>query len=79
MNAEMIMTLLSVTGTLIGSISAICISNKLVIYRLEQLEKRLESLYPLSERITAAEQMMKDYREKLDLVYERMLDHTGET
>ncbi len=78
MTIETTITLLSVIGTLLGSLSAICISNKLVIYRLEQLEKRLESLYPLSERLTASEQMLKSYQEKLDLVYEHFLSQSGD-
>lgn len=37
-----LIALLSLVGTIIGSVSGVLISNKLVNYRIEQLEKKLD-------------------------------------
>ena len=41
MSNEVLIALLSLVGTIVGSGSGILISNKLVNYRIEQLEKKL--------------------------------------
>lgn len=43
MNAEIIISLVSLLGTLAGSLGGILVSSKLTNYRIEQLEKRLIS------------------------------------
>ena len=42
MQPEVIVGLLSLCGTLIGSIAGIIASNKLTLYRIEQLEKKVD-------------------------------------
>lgn len=51
--------ILSLLGTLIGSMSGILISNKLVMWRLEQLEKRVESHNSVVERTVMLERDIK--------------------
>ncbi|MBQ8975772.1 MAG: hypothetical protein IJ072_08650 [Oscillospiraceae bacterium] len=59
MQVEILIALLSLLGTLIGSISGIFISNKMVNFRLEALEKRVEKLCLLSERVAVVERDVK--------------------
>ncbi len=47
--------MLALAGTLIGSFSGILVSNKLVNFRLEQLEKKVEKHNSIIERIAMAE------------------------
>lgn len=50
MSTELIIGLLSLAGTAIGSIAGILTANKLVLYRIEQLEKKVEKHNNLIER-----------------------------
>lgn len=49
-------TLLSLAGTLAGSLLGILATNRLTVYRLSQLEKKVEKHNSLSERMTTVEQ-----------------------
>ena len=69
MNSETIVALLSLAGTLIGSLSGILVANKLVNYRLSQLEKKVdkhnsvvERTYKLEGRITEIEHDIRDLK-----------------
>ena len=69
MSSETIVALLSLAGTLIGSLSGILVANKLVNYRLSQLEKKVdkhnsvvERTYKLEGRITEIEYDIRDLK-----------------
>lgn len=69
MSSETIVALLSLAGTLIGSLSGILVANKLVNYRLSQLEKKVdkhnsvvERTYKLEGRITEIEHDIRDLK-----------------
>ena len=69
MSSETIVALLSLAGTLIGSLSGILVANKLVNYRLNQLEKKVdkhnsvvERTYKLEGRITEIEHDIRDLK-----------------
>ena len=69
MSSETIVALLSLAGTLIGSLSGILVANKLVNYRLGQLEKKVdkhnsvvERTYKLEGRITEIEHDIRDLK-----------------
>lgn len=69
MSSETIVALLSLAGTLIGSLSGILVANKLVNYRLSQLEKKVdkhnsvvERTYNLEGRITEIEHDIRDLK-----------------
>lgn len=51
MSETLIVAILSLAGTLIGSILGILAANKLTNYRIEQLEKRVEKHNNLVERM----------------------------
>lgn len=51
MSETIIVAILSLVGTLIGSVLGILAANKLTNYRLEQLEKKVEKHNNLVERM----------------------------
>lgn len=51
MSETIIVALLSLAGTLIGSLFGILASNKLVVYRIEQLERKVEKHNNVLERV----------------------------
>ncbi len=55
MTQDMMTALLSLAGSLAGTYSGM----KLITYRLDQLEKKVDKLSTLSERITAVENRIK--------------------
>lgn len=71
MDTTVLVALLSLIGTLIGTFGGILTANKLVMYRIEQLEKRVEKhnnvverMYSLEKRVSVDEEViehLKDY------------------
>lgn len=59
MSTELWVAILALAGTLIGSFSGILVANKLVNFRLEQLEKKVEKHNSIIERIAMAENEIK--------------------
>jgi hypothetical protein len=51
MNSTIIVAILSLLGTLIGSLGGIIASNKLVIYRIQELEKKVEKHNSVIDRV----------------------------
>lgn len=66
MTTEITVALLALFGTLFGSFSGIFVSNKLVNYRLEQLEKKVESIGTLAGRLAEVERDIKSTGRRLD-------------
>ena len=71
MSSEMIVALLSLAGTLIGSLSGILVANKLVNYRITQLEIKVdkhnsvvERTYKLEGRMTEMEHDVRDLKQR---------------
>ncbi len=64
MQPEIVVGVLSLLGTLIGSVTGIMTANKLTVYRIEQLEKKVDKHNCLVERMTIVEQKLKDMEEK---------------
>jgi len=58
--------MLALAGTLIGSFSGILVANKLVNFRLEQLEKKVEKHNNVIERIAMAENEIKIINHKIE-------------
>lgn len=59
MQPEIIVGLLSLTGTLIGSIAGIMASNKLITYRIDQLENHVNKHNDLIDRMYRVEELTK--------------------
>lgn len=56
MSPEVLVAVLSLTGTLVGSVAGILAANKLTVYRIEQLEKKVDKHNSLIERMYAVEE-----------------------
>lgn len=59
MASEIIVAILSLAGTLIGTFAGILASTKLTTYRIEQLEKKVEKHNSVIERTALLEQDSK--------------------
>lgn len=72
MNTEILVAGFSLVGTLVGSMAGIMTANKLTVYRIEQLEKKVEKHNNLADRMIMVEQSAKSAHHRLDeLVRER--------
>ena len=73
MNSEVVIALIGLAGSLLGSLIGVIVSSKLTQYRLEQLEKKVdkhnnvvERMYALEERMTVAEEKIKVENHRID-------------
>lgn len=66
MPPEVIVALLSLAGTLVGSVVGILTANKLVIYRIEQLEQAVRKHNSVIERVALLEQDNKSQWKRFD-------------
>lgn len=56
---EVLTALLALVGTIVGSGSGILISNKLVNYRIEQLEKKVDKYAEKDDEVIKTQAVMK--------------------
>ena len=66
MSSEVLVALLSLLGTAFGSVVGILTGNRLVVYRIEQLEKKVEKHNSVAERTAALEHDMRTLFRLLD-------------
>ena len=59
MTGEMLVGLLSLAGTFIGTIGGVLTSAKLTVYRISQLEKKVEKHNSVVNRTLVLEEQMK--------------------
>ena len=78
MNVEIILSLLSALCSLIGSLGGILVTSKLNLYRLEQLEKKVdkhnhlvERKYEIEKTVTTATSL---YDEEIKVINHRISD-----
>ncbi len=74
MNAEIIIALISLLGTLAGSLGGILVSSKLTNYRIGQLEKKQEKYNNLIERTFKLEERIEVVDEKIKVANHRLED-----
>lgn len=74
MAGTIIVAVISLIGTLFGSIAGILTSNKLVNYRLEQLEKKVTAHNDLIDRMYGAESRLDVVEEKIKVANHRIDD-----
>lgn len=70
MNAEIIVSVLSIIGTITGSLLGILAANKLTIYRIEQLEKKVDKHNSVIERTYLLEEKMKEADRRIEKLEE---------
>lgn len=73
MSEAVVIALIGLAGSLLGSLLGVVVSSKLTQYRLEQLEKKVdkhnhvvERMYALEERVTVAEEKIKVENHRID-------------
>ena len=74
MSPEIVVGLLSLAGTLIGSIAGIIASNKLTLYRIDQLEKKVDKHNQLIERTYKLEETQAVLEEQIKVANHRIDD-----
>lgn len=66
MSNEIIVGLLSLVGTLVGTFGGIIASSKLTAYRIGQLEKKVDKHNNFAERIPVIEDRIKVANHRID-------------
>lgn len=66
LDSTIIVAFISMLGTVIGSMLGVMKSNDKTLYRIEQLEKKVEAHNNLVERMTIVEQENKTQNNRLD-------------
>lgn len=74
MSETIIVAILSLIGTLAGSLLGIMAANKLVIYRIEQLEKKVEKHNNVLERVYDLEKSEAVIKEEIKVANHRIDD-----
>ena len=74
MSETIIVAILSLIGTLAGSLLGIVAANKLVIYRIEQLEKKVEKHNNVLERVYDLEKSEAVIKEEIKVANHRIND-----
>ena len=74
MSETIIVGILSLIGTLVGSLSGILAANRLVVYRIEQLEKKVEKHNNVLERVYVLEKDDAVIKEDLKVVNHKIED-----
>ena len=64
-DSTVIVALISLLGTLCGSLGGILVSSKLTAYRLEQLEKRVQEHNNFARRMPVMEEQIKVINHRL--------------
>lgn len=76
MSDIVIVALISLVGTIVGSFAGILVANKLSNYRIEQLEKKLDkyadNMDELKERMIVVEQSTKSAHHRLDDIVQQL-------
>lgn len=65
MNSETLLSILSLCGTLLGSLGGVLASSKLTAYRLSQLEEKVERQVSAAQRIPVLEEKLKVVNHRL--------------
>lgn len=74
MNETILVAVLSMIGTLIGTFGGIMTSQKLISYRIEQLEKKVEKHNNVVERVFRLEDGAQLIEEKIKVANHRIDD-----
>ncbi len=75
MNTEIIVAVLALAGTLIGSLGGILAASRLTSFRIERLEKKVEKHNNLVERMVAVEQSCKSAHHRIDELWREGQDN----
>ncbi len=73
MTSDIIVALITVIGTMTASLGGVLISNKKTLWRLEQLEKKVDRHNHLVERMAVAEQSIKSAHHRIDEMHDEII------
>lgn len=80
--SDIIIALISFAGACIGTIYGIHKSSSLTVYRIEQLEKKMDVHNEIQKRVLVMEELMREFRETYksqhEIVTERLKNHGEE-
>lgn len=74
MNTELILTICSFLGTIIGTLGGIITANKLTMYRIQQLENKVEKHNQVIDRVYKLEQDKAVIVEEIKVANHRIAD-----
>lgn len=74
MSTEVIVALITLAGSLVGTFSGIVVSSKLVNYRIEQLEKKVDKHNQVIDRVYKLEQRDAVHDEEIKVANRRIED-----
>ena len=77
MDSTIIIALISFVGTLVGTFGGIITSNKLITYRIQQLEEKVEKHNKVVERVYILEKDKAVFEESLKVANHRIDDLEG--
>lgn len=66
MNSEVLVALLSLAGTLLGSLAGVLASSKLTNYRIAQLEKKVDKHNGFGEKIPVIQEQIKVINHRIE-------------
>ena len=72
MQGEIVVAIISLIGTLAGTLAGILTSTKLTIYRIEQLEKKVEKHNSVVERTALLERDMSTVWHEINEIREQV-------
>lgn len=77
MSGEVVVALITLLGSAIGTIGGIFATNKMTAYRIEQLEKKVDKHNQVVERMYEAEKKISVISEEIKIVNHRIeeLEH----
>ncbi len=68
---DILVAIIAFGGTLIGSLGGILAANRLTVYRIEQLESKVEKHNNLVERMFTVENSVKSAHHRIDELREK--------
>ncbi len=68
MNSEILVAVISFAGTLLGTLGGIIAASRLTVYRISQLERKVEQHNNLVERMIKVEDSVKSAHHRIDEV-----------
>ena len=71
MDSTVICALVSLVGTIIGSLGGILVSSKLTVYRLEQLENRVAEHNNFARRMPVLEERIEQIENRIERMENR--------
>lgn len=72
---DIVVAFISFLGACIGTIYGIHKANNLTVYRIAQLEKKVDIHNGVQERVLVIEQQLKEFRTTMEKVQERISVH----